>query len=164
MKIKSPTYKGLIIAVMLIAASLITFYLMNLPENGNSQYAILSIFTIGLIWVLLDKKKYCGEIQPSLKDYFSEGFKAFIVIALLMAVYTFIFYKLNPQIMEKGIAENNELIRAQGNKTDAEIQENANKLRNIFMPMMLMLNTIKFLFLGSLISLTMGGLLSRKNN
>jgi hypothetical protein len=117
---------------------------------------------MGLIWVLLDKKKHSGDFQPSLKAYFSEGFKAFMVIALLMAVYTFIFYKLNPQIVEKGIAENNVLIRTQGNKTDAEIHENANKLRSIFMPMMLMLNTIKFLFLGSLISLTIGGLLSQK--
>jgi hypothetical protein len=162
MNIKSPTYKGLIISATLIAASLITYYPMHLPENGNSQFAILSLFTMGLIWVLLDKKKHSGDFQPSLKAYFSEGFKAFMVIALLMAVYTFIFYKLNPQIVEKGIAENNVLIRTQGNKTDAEIHENANKLRSIFMPMMLMLNTIKFLFLGSLISLTIGGLLSQK--
>jgi Ca2+/Na+ antiporter len=162
MNIKSPTYKGLIIAITLVIASMIAFYPMHLPENGNSQYVILSLFTIGLVWVLLDKKKHSKEMQLSLKDYFSEGFKAFIVIALLMAVYTFIFYKMNPQILEKGIAENNELIRSQGNKTQAEIQENAIKLRSIFIPMMLMLNTIKFLFLGCLISLTMGGLLSQK--
>ena len=162
MNIKSPTYKGLIISATLIAASLITYYPMHLPENGNSQYAILFLFTMGLIWVLLDKKKQSKETQSSLKAYFSEGFKAFIVIALLMAVYTFIFYKINPQIVENGITENNVLIRAQGNKTDAEIQENANKLRSVFMQMMLMLNTIKFLFLGSLISLTIGGLLSQK--
>ena len=77
-------------------------------------------------------------------------------------IYTFVFYKMNPQILEKGIVDNNILIQKEGNRTAIEIQDNANKMRSIFMPMMLSINTIKYLFLGSLISVVSAGFLSQK--
>ena len=140
--------------------SVITFYFLHLPENGNSQYLTIGLYILGIFWILFSHKKNADRLE--IKSFFSEGFKGFIVVTLLMVVYTFVFYKLNPQILEKGIAENNELIKLEGNKTLAEIRENENKLRSMFMPMMLMLNTIKYLILGALVSLVMGTFLSQK--
>ena len=156
----SATKKGIIISILIILVSVICFYLLHLPENGNSQYAVSVIFIAGLIWVNYSFK--LKNEQANFKAYFSEGFKAFIVVTLFMVVYTFIFYKLNPQILENGIIENNILIQKEGNRTAIEIQENANKMRSIFMPMMLSINTIKYLFLGSLISVVSAGFLSQK--
>ncbi len=154
----SATTKGIIIALLLIVTSLLSYYVFDLPDNGNSQYLLLSLFIVGVIWVIISTK----NSAITFTDYFTEGFKAFIVVALLMTVYTFVFQKLNPQILENGIKENNELILKQGNKTLAEIKENAEKLRNIFMPMMLMITALKFLFLGCMISAIMGGIYSQK--
>jgi hypothetical protein len=158
----SATKKGIFISVILILTSIICFYVFHLPDNGKSQYLILCLYIAGILWVLMSYKirtDYAG-----LKEYFSEAFKAFIVITLLMTLYTYIFQKLNPQILENGIKENNLLLQKQGNKTPMEINENAEKLRSIFMPMMLMLNTIKFLILGVLVSIVTAGFLSQKNN
>ena len=155
------TKKGLLIALAIIVVSLLLFYVFHLPENGKSQYVILVTFIIGMLWTMVDfhiKQK----ITPRFKEYFSEGFKAFIVVTLLMVLYAFIFYRLNPQIMEKGIEENNILIAKQGSRTPAEIIENANKLRTIFIPMMLFITTMKFLILGTLITVVSAGFMSQK--
>ncbi len=155
------TKKGLLISLAIIVVSLLLFYVFHLPENGKSQYVILVTFIIGMLWTMVDfhiKQK----ITPRFKDYFSEGFKAFIVVTLLMVLYAFIFYRLNPQIMEKGIEENNILIAKQGSRTPAEIIENANKLRTIFIPMMLFITTMKFLILGTLITVVSAGFMSQK--
>jgi len=162
MKSTSSTKKGIILSTILIIVSIICYYGFNLPENGKSQYLILSIYLLGIIWVLLTVDH---SLKPyRLRDYFSEGFKAFIVVTLLMTVYTFIFHKINPQIMEKGISDNNALLYEEGNKTTHEIEENAEKLRSIFIPMMLMISTISYLILGALITLVTAGFLSQKNN
>ena len=89
---------------------------------------------------------------------------AFIVVTLVTTFYTFVFYKLNPQLCEKGIIENNQLILKQGNKTPTEINENSEQFRSIFIPMMLAVNIFTYLFLGAIISLVSAGFLSKKNN
>jgi hypothetical protein len=160
MQTLTATKKGVVIGFVLIITSIITFYLLHLPENGNSQYLTIGLYILGIFWILFSYKKNTSNL--GIKSFFTEGFKGFIVVTLLMVVYTFVFYKLNPQILEKGIADNNELIKMEGNKTLAEIRENENKLRSMFMPMMLMLNTIKYLILGALVSLVMGTFLSQK--
>jgi hypothetical protein len=158
----SSTRKGMIIAIAMIATSIVSYYIFHFSEKGNSQYFILSMFILGILWVVSAYKKMAPK--ASAKDIFAEGFKAFVTIAFLMAIYVFVFYKLNPQICEEGIKENNALILKQGNKTIAEIEENANKLRGIFIPMMVMLSTIKFLFLGSIVSFISGRFLGQKIN
>ncbi len=156
----TPAKKGIVTALTMMTSSICTFYLFHLPDNGNSQYLILSEFIGGMLWVLLS----FGKENPgsSFKAYFNTGFKAFVMITFLMVVYAYVFYKLNPQIMEEGIRMNDELIRKEGNKTAAEIAANDIQLRNIYMPMMLSLTTIKYLFLGALSTAITGGLLSQK--
>lgn len=155
------TKKGLLISSSIILTSIISFYILHLPTEGLSQYMSFSIFIVGLLWVLISSKKYTNEL--TVKYFFSEGFKAFIVVAFIMAIYVFIFYRMNPQILESKIAENNKLIIMAKNKTIQEIEENANQLRSIFMPMMITITVVMYLFMGSLVSLVTGGFLHHFN-
>jgi hypothetical protein len=163
MKEINATKKGIIIAVLLIVVSLLLFYIFKLPENGNSQYAVLGLYITGILWSLISYKKFAPS-NARFKEFFSTGFKTFIVVTFFMVIFTFIFYKFNPQILENAIIENNNLVMKEGNRTPVEIEENANKLRSIFMPMMLAITTIKFLILGTLISVIAAGFLSQKKN
>lgn len=160
MKKINATYKGIIIGALMIVLSVIFFYLLKFPVNGDNQLVILIIYLLGIIWSQFSLKKKGGIY--SFKEYFSEGFKTFIVVTLFMVVYTFIFYKLNTQILENVIKENNVLILKNGDHMPAELPANADKLRNIFMPMMLAINTIKYLLLGAIVSLIGAGFFSQK--
>ncbi|MFT3911917.1 MAG: DUF4199 domain-containing protein [Ferruginibacter sp.] len=162
MKNLDAKYKGIITGLLMIVLSVVFFYAMKLPVNGRNQFLILVVFIAGLLWTLISFKQHAPD-TAGFKEYFSEGFKNFIVVAFMMAVFTFVFYKLNPQIMEDGIKENNILVMKEGNHTDAEINANADKLRSIFMPMMLTINTFKYLLLGSIISIVAAGFLKKRD-
>lgn len=152
MKKLTATHKGTITGLLMIVVSVVFFYVLKFPENGTNQLLVWLIFISGIIWSLVSYKM-ADPGSASLKNYFSEGFKTFIVVTLFMAVFTFVFYKLNPQILEDTIKANNILVQKEGDHTPAEIEENANRLRNIFMPMMLATKTLMYLFTGALISI-----------
>lgn len=154
-------YIGLITGGLMIAASLFSFYVLHLPTKSKFQYVVYSIFSAGIIWSLLLHYK-SDAADKKLKDYFSEGFKTFIVVVLLMVIYTFIFIKMNPQIIGSFIEENNKALAAEGNRTPAEILDNAAKIKSLFLLTMVMGATIIYLVIGALVSVVGAGFLSQK--
>jgi hypothetical protein len=143
--------KGLIISFLIIASSLFTFYVLNWSEKGNIQYINIGLFVLGIFWTVYESSR--KEELVTIKTMFNDGFKYFMLVTLLLTIFTFIFYRLNPQILETVLVENNKLIATAKNKTPAEISENSKKIRSIFMPMMLMFTVIRYLLLGSISSL-----------
>lgn len=163
MKNISAKYVGLLTAAAMVAASLILFYVFHFPENGKNQYFIYAIYAVGILTSLFLFNKNTGD-QSAFKNYFSEGFKVFVVVTLIMAVFTFIFYKMNPQILENALVEINTYNAKDADKTPAEVTANAEKLRGIFIPMMIATTTIKNLILGALITIVAAGFLSQKKS
>lgn len=140
---------------------LLFFYGLHKPVIGTAEYVVYAVYIAGILWSLFDFKK-TATADAKFKDYFSTGFKTFIVAVLIMAVFTFIFYKFNLQLRDGPIAENSKLLLQEGNKTTAEIATNAEQLRKIFMPMMVGITTFKYLAIGALIAAVGAGFLSQK--
>ncbi len=163
MKNISAKYIGLLTAAAMVAASLTLFYVFHFPENGKNQYFIYGIYAIGILAGLFLFHQTNRE-DSSFKNYFSEGFKVFVVVTLIMAVFTFIFYKMNPQILENALVEINSYNAKDADKTPAEVTANAEKLRGIFIPMMIATTTVKNLVLGTLITIVAAGFLSQKKS
>jgi glycerol uptake facilitator-like aquaporin len=160
MKNISAKYIGLITGGLMVLVSLLMFYQFHYPDTGTVKYVSYSIYTFGIIVSLLNFKNNNGD--KDFKDFFSEGFKTFVVVALIMAIFTFVFYKINPQIFEKTIEEINKINSLDTSKTPAEVIENGNKIRSIKLPMTVAMNTIIYMILGALISLIGAGFLSQK--
>lgn len=148
------TYKGLITGAAMILLSIILFYGMKLPHDDPSQVFVILMYVAGIFWSLLSLHRSSDEL--SFKNYFSEGFKTFIVGTLLIVLFKGIFFKLNPQIMEAAIKETEMIVAKSGDKTPAEITANSEKLRSIFMPMTISLTTVTFLFFGALTTIVVG--------
>lgn len=164
MKSFNPTIKGIICGIAMIIAALINFYIFHQPVDSSYQYIVYAIYGIGIVWSIYDFSKQVSS-DTKFKEYFSAGFKTFIVITLLMVIYTAIFHILNPQILESKIALNNVLVAKEGNHTPVEIEENAKQMRSIFIPMMSAVTTFIYLFLGALISaVTSGVIMQIKRN
>ena len=155
------TRKGLLTGLLMAGLVLFFYYGLKYPLNGKEQYVIYSIYLAGIIWSLFAFMQAKGENKP-FKEYFSTGFKTFIVATLLMVVFTFIFFSFDTSYRESGIAENNKLLLQEGNHTPAEIESNAQQLRKIFMPMMLGITTFKYLVLGALVTAVGAGFLSQR--
>ena len=155
------TRKGLLTGLLMAGLVLFFYYGLKYPLNGKEQYVIYSIYLAGIIWSLFAFMQAKGE-NKTFKEYFSTGFKTFIVATLLMVVFTFIFFSFDTSYRESGIAENNKLLLQEGNHTPAEIESNAQQLRKIFMPMMLGITTFKYLVLGALVTAVGAGFLSQR--
>ena len=143
--------KGILFSLLIVAASCFSFYILNWSEKGNIQFINIGIFLSGLVLTIRSANQELSD--PSVKMLFNEGFKYFMLVTLVMSVFTFIFYQLNPQILEQVLKENELIIQKLGNKTPDEIKENNNKIVSIFMPMMIMFTVIRYLLLGSISTL-----------
>ncbi|HEX2683236.1 MAG TPA: DUF4199 domain-containing protein [Ferruginibacter sp.] len=154
------TQKGLVTGIVMIGMSLFFYYVLKLPVNKQEQYVLFALYTAGIMWSLF-AHRYSAADQ-NFKSYFSTGFKTFIVVTLLMVVFTFIFFKFNTSYRDAGIAENNALLLKEGNHTAAEIESNAKQLKQAFMPLMVGIVTFKYLILGALLTVLGSGFLSRK--
>lgn len=155
------TKKGLLTGFVMIGMSLFFFYGLKWPLNGQEQYIIYTVYLAGILWSLVSFMQAKTETK-TFKEYFSSGFKTFVVVTLLMVVFTFIFFSFDNSYRESGIAENNKLLLAEGNHTPAEIESNAAQLRKIFMPMMLGITLFKYLILGALVTAVGAGFLSQR--
>lgn len=163
MKNISAKYIGLITGGLMVLISLLMFYQFHYPDTGTVKYVCFSIYTIGIVAALFNFKNKHTEVKE-FKDYFSEGFKTFVVVSLMMAIFTFVFYKMNPQIFEKAIEEINKINSLDTSKTPAEVIENGNKIRSIRLPMTVAINTIMYMIIGALVSLIGAGFLSQKKS
>lgn len=151
------TKKGLITGILMIGLTLLFFYGLKYPFNGKEQYLMYGIYAAGILWSLMVPRQ-----DKTFKEHFSTGFRTFIVVTLLMVLFTFIFFSFDTSYRESGIAENNKLLLAEGHHTPAEIESNAGQLRKIFMPVMLGTTTFKYLILGALITAAGSGFISQR--
>ncbi len=163
MKTISAKYIGLLTAAAMVAASLMLFYVFHFPENGKNQYFIYGIYAVGILMALILFNKNAGA-ETAFKNYFSEGFKVFVVVTLVMAVFTFIFYKMNPQIMNIDAAQVSAMNAKDINRTPIEVANNEKNFKDVFSTMMVATSVFKNLVLGTLITIIAAGFLSQKKS
>ena len=161
MKRLKAQYIGLITGGLMIAASLFSFYVLKLPVESNFQLVVYLIFSAGILWSLINSFTFDAD-KKSFKDYFSVGFKTFVIVALLMAIFTYVFFSIHTEFRDAKIAENNRLILAEGNHLPQEIEGNANQLKKLFLPIMVSSAVFRYLIVGALVSAVGAGFLSNK--
>ncbi len=160
-KIKAQ-YISLLTGLLMVAGSLFSFYVLKLPIESNFQLVIYSIFTAGIIWSLFKYAKDNPE-KNSFKEYFSAGFKTFVICTLLMAVFTFIFFSYNTGFRDQKIAENSAMLLKEGDHTPKEIEENAVQLKKMFMALMVSSAVFRYLIIGAIVTAIGAGFLSQKS-
>jgi len=163
MKQTTPTQKGLITGALMIIASLISSEILKNPLESYFQFIIYFLFTGGILWSLIAQTKKNGN-TISFKDYFSIGFKTFIVVTLLMAGFAYIYFSFHTEFRDNKIAENSQLLLLQGDHLPKEIEENANQLKKMFLPQIISSAVFSYLILGALITAITGGYLSKNYN
>lgn len=162
MKQTTPTQKGLITGALMIIASVFSLYILKAPVESYFQFIVYGIFCMGMVWSLLSYSKTVNE-KKNFKDFFSIGFKTFIIITLLMAGFTFIYFSFHTEFRDIKILENSRLLLQQGDHLPKEIEENTKQLKKMFMPMMISAAVFRYLISGALITVIAAGFLSKKN-
>jgi hypothetical protein len=144
------TKKGLITGVIMISLSLLFFY-SGQSFDSPLQYLIYAVYAAGIVWSVYSFSK-TAEDKDKFGAYFSQGFKCFIVVSLLMVIFTFVFNKMHPEFKEQmGIAYKDELVK-KGNSTPAEIESGVEKMKGYYLTMLISGAIFGYLLIGAAIT------------
>lgn len=157
----SSTYKGLITGLLMLGVSLGIYYLKGGFEN-NLQYITYALYVTGILWALMSFKNSASE-KKSFKNYFTEGFKCFIVIAFVMVLFTLIFTKLHPELKEQMATAYRAGLVSKGNYTPPEIDKMVLQAKEYYVTMLVSMAIFGYLVIGSIVTLVGSVALSRKN-
>lgn len=154
------TKKGLITGVLMIGLSLILFYSGQSFESPL-QYSIYVVYAAGIVWSLYSFSK-SAENTNKFGAYFLQGFKCFIVVTLLMVIFTFVFNKMHPEFKEQmGTTYRDELLKNE-NITPAEVVSNVEKMKEFYLTMLISRAIFGYLLTGSVITLVSSFLFMRR--
>ena len=156
----SATKLGILLSLLMIANTLFCYYFLNWPFRGNTLVINYSIFIFGLILILI--RFGIQSSSSHLSQYFSEGFKAFIVVTFLMVSFSYILLKIHPDALqlETFLQQNSNQISASKSKQSQEIVANESEIRSHITTITIAWMTISHLLLGTLFTFGTGGIMS----
>lgn len=160
MKNLSATYKGAITGILMILISIGIYFYRGSFEN-NLQYITYFAYIGGIIWALLGHKQSDAE-PKTFKSYFGQGFRCFIVVTLMMVVFTWVFLMMNPALKEEMATQYRADLVKQGNYTPPEIDTMVLKAKQYFITMLTSMAIFGYLLIGSLVTLIGSAFLSQK--
>jgi len=158
MKNISARNKGLITGAIMIVISICIFWAKKSFENGL-QYIVYTTYVAGILWTIFTFKIETGN-KAGFKEYFAEGFKCFVVVALLMVLFTLIFILLHPELKEQMAAFMKADYATAKDMTPLDIENKIAAAKKFFLPGYLMGAVLSYLSIGALITLITAGLLS----
>lgn len=162
MKNFTATQKGLITGAAMIANS---FLIYNIKGNFDNklQYITYCLYVAGVIWTLLEFSKTTTP-ETKFGSYFSQGFKCFIVVTLLMVAFTFVFLTMHPEMKEQMAATVKQDLLKMGNKTPLEIEDTLTMARKSFVPALVMAAVFGYLVIGAMVTAVTGAVLMQTKN
>jgi Protein of unknown function (DUF4199) len=150
--------KGLITGAIMIIISICIFVAKGSFENGL-QYITYTTYVAGILWAIFDLKKQTAN-AATFKQYFSEGFKCFIIVTLMMVLFTAIFIYLHPELKEQMATLMKIEYAKAPDLTPLDIENRIAAAKKFFLPGYVMGAVLGYLFIGALISVVAAGFLS----
>ena len=95
----SPAIKGLITGVLMISTILLIYY-QGKNADTRLQYIVYALYGFGIFWTLITFRK-TAAFTGSFGNLFSHGFRCFIVVTLIMALFYGIFNYSHPEFAEE---------------------------------------------------------------
>ncbi|MFI5129803.1 MAG: DUF4199 domain-containing protein [Chitinophagales bacterium] len=95
----TPLTKGLITAAVMLALTLAIYYL-KLPPSTKLNYLLYILYAAGITWTLIEYYKFVNS-SPKFGELFGQGFRCFIIVTLIMVVFTGLFSATHPEFAEQ---------------------------------------------------------------
>lgn len=160
MKLTS-TVKGFITGILMVATGII-IYLNKMPENTPFNYIAQLLYGLGIVWSITSYAARNKAIP--FKELFQQGFKCFIAATLILALYTFVYLKMNEAEIDKVVEKAKlERIKTAKDRTPAEIDNEAEQTRKYYIPFQVSIMVFSNLFTGVIVTMATAGALYLRN-
>lgn len=145
------TKKGLITGLLMIGLALL-FYYSKQAFDSPFQYVIYVAYTFGVVWTLFDFARN-GTHSNKFGEFFLQGFKCFVVVTLLMVLYTLAFNKMHPEFKDQMADAYKKELTVTGNKTPLEIEATVKQAKDYYLVMLVSGAIFVYLIIGVVVTL-----------
>lgn len=150
--LQSATQKGLLTGILIIVLSAVVYILAGNFDN-SIRLGAYAIYAAGILWTLYAFHALPPEeTEKSFRHYFSQGFKCFIVVTLLMVCATWLFLKFNDGFRQQMVDAMYTELKANPDYTPADVEKHIANYRNIILPAFTMSTIFAYLGVGTLIT------------
>ncbi|HQV59840.1 MAG: DUF4199 domain-containing protein [Chitinophagaceae bacterium] len=156
----SPAIKGLITAVLMIAVALVIDAKKE-AADPRLQYLIFIVYGAGIIWTLLSFRQ-SAAFNGKFAELFSQGFKCFIVVTLIMVAFTAVFIQLHPEFALQEAAYQREQLVKLNDKTPTEIEDLVARVKKQYPVRYISASIFGYLILGAAVTAVASVLLTRR--
>ena len=120
----------------------------NLLSPNLTQLLVYLVFALSISFTLLLRR------DPNFKfgDYFQMGFRHFILITLVMAIFTFAFAHFYPELREQSAIAFKALLEKEQNKTPAEIEQDVKLYKEGYATALVSRSILGYLMAGALVT------------
>lgn len=156
----SPAVKGLITALIMIATALIIDAQKD-TTDPRIQYLIFIVYGIGIIWTLLSFR-LSASFTGRFTELFGQGFRCFIIVTLVMVIFTAVFIRMHPEFAEQEAAYQKEQLIKTKDKTPVEIDDLVAKVKKQYPVRYISASIFGYLIVGAAITAAASALLTRR--
>lgn len=154
----TPLVKGMITGVTMAALTLGLYY-ADAPALPVFQILLYVIYAAGIAWTLLSYYRstaYTGKFG----DLFSQGFRCFIIVVLIMTAFTGIFSAVHPEFAEAESQRYKEYLldTKKKDKTPAEINEMTVAYKKHYTTSLIYTSIFRYLIVGAFFTAVGAGL------
>lgn len=140
-----PVLIGSIGSALMIAALLAGYY-QTIPDAATAQLVAYGFYSAAVVATLL----LHGAPQKGFGGNFSTGFRCFIVVTLVMVLFTYIFNALHPETAQQAAVQLKESLQKANNRTPGEIERDVNLFRESFATMVVSRSIFGYLMFGAI--------------
>lgn len=154
----TPLIKGAITGVLMIIATLIV-YQQKVAANSPLPYIIYVLYAGGIawsLWAFATSEQYTGKFA----DTFTQGFKCFIIVTLVMVIFTGIFNQLHPEFADQSATAYREALIKEKGKTPAEIDTMVASAKKGYLTAVVSSAIFGYLIIGAIFTTLGTGLLT----
>jgi len=123
-------------------------FLNYISNPTTTQLSVYGFYALSTWYLLFFNRK---ESQ-AFKDFFQIGFRHFILVTLLMALFSYLFIQLHPNLVEDSAIQLRTTLQNTNNRTPAEIERDVKLFIEGYPTAMVSRTIFGYLVVGSLVT------------
>ncbi len=155
-----PAIKGLITAVIMIAVFLGIYY-SGKDADARLQYLVYILYAIGITWTVVAYRQSAG-FTGKFGDMFSQGFKCFIVVTLIVVLFYGVFNYQHPEFRDEAAVAYKEQLEKQKDKLPPDIESEVATYKKQYTLRLVSTAIFGYLIIGAGVTAVLSALLTRR--
>lgn len=153
--------KGLITAIVMISVFLGIYY-SGKDADDRLQYLIYFIYAMGITWSVVAYRQ-SAVFTGKFGDIYTQGFKCFIVVTLVIALFYGVFNYQHPEFAEKTSKVYKEKLIKEKLKFPVEIESEIATFKKQYTLKLVSGAIFGYLIIGAGVTAVLSALLTRRN-